>query len=290
MVHFTLKGLPSISRVMGTITTKAIIRDKNCDIYEMLKSTGASITSIPVDHDGIDTSLINEAEKVKLVFTTPSHQFPIGGILPIDRRLKLISYVAKHSGYIIEDDYDSAFRYHGQPVSSIFSLNPARVIYVGTFSKILYPALRIGYVILPYELVDSFNRIKHLEDLHTPIMEQLTLAKFIQSGQLEGHINRCKKTYHRKRQHLVRCLQKVFSDEIEILGDQAGMHLAVSFKNTVFDDPMYTHILNKGLKLSPIKPHTQFPKLNQSRIMIGYGHLSFEAIESGVEKLRLAVN
>src|SRR5205807_10219673 len=120
----------------------------------------------------------------RCIFVTPSHQFPQGGILPIQRRLQLLQFARSVESYLIEDDYDSEFRYVGSPISSLQGLAPERVIYIGTFSKILSPALRLGYLVLPPNLIERARGIKRLLDLHSPSLEQLILARFIESGSL----------------------------------------------------------------------------------------------------------
>src|SRR5699024_6745419 len=115
----------------------------------------------------------------KFIYVTPSHQFPLGGTLPIQRRIQLINYARNNNCYLIEDDYDSEFRYEGPPVNSLQGLEQEHVLYIGTFSKILSPALRMGYLILPFHLIEKCRNLKWFSDLHTPSLDQLILARFI---------------------------------------------------------------------------------------------------------------
>ena len=136
----------------------------------------------------------------------------------------------------MEDDYDSEFRFEGYPIQSMQSLAPERIIYVGTFSKTLCPALRIGYMILPPHLTDKIKSIKYIDDLHSPILEQLTLARFIDEGYLERHVSISKKEYANKCAHLKKELKKAFGEKVSIYGDTAGIHLMADFKDYVFTD------------------------------------------------------
>lgn len=280
-----------LSRLLLGHNDTVIVEDPiNQDIFSMLTSTGATIHSQEVDEHGIGTEFIDTVEQAKVIFTTPSHQFPMGGILSINRRMALINYAAKSHGYIIEDDYDSAFRFKGSPVSALHSLAPQQVIYTGTFSKTLFPALRIGYVILPNVLVHDFKRLKYLEDLHTPILEQLTLARFIREGFLERHIHNCKKVYQRKNQYLRQRLEEDFGDEVRIIGDSAGIHLVAAFRNDQFDEKDFDGMMAIGLHISAIAPHTKFPENHLNELMFGYGHLSLDEISIGVQLLKAYID
>ena len=189
------------------------------------------------------------------------------------------------AGYIIEDDYDSEFRFKGSPISSLQSLDPERVIYVGTFSKILYPALRIGYIILPNKLIDSFCIVKHLEDLHSPILEQLTLAQFIKEHFLDRHINITKKIYHRKSLILQKNLQEAFGKRVKIIGNSAGIHLVAEFEGIYFTETLLRQLQQAGVNTPCIDEHAIHKGLHTNKIMLGYGNLSEEQIVEGVKRI-----
>lgn len=146
----------------------------------------------------------------KLIFTTPSHQFPTGVVLPVKRRIELIEYARLHDSYIVEDDYDSEFRFKGKPIESMQSLDKNHVIYVGTFSKIFIPSLRIGYMVLPDSLCNSIKNIKYIDDIHSSVFKQLAMAKYIKEGLLDLHIKKMKAIYYRKRTKLISALNEVF--------------------------------------------------------------------------------
>jgi GntR family transcriptional regulator/MocR family aminotransferase len=166
---------------------------------------GARIQPAPVDEKGLQPPTASHSgRRFGLVYTTPSRQFPTGAPLALERRFALIDYAARTKTWIVEDDYDSELRYAGPPLPSLQSLDQSgRVIYVGTFSKLLYPSLRLGYLVVPESLLDGFVRIKHLIDDHLPLIDQATLAQFLESGAFYSHIRRCRKAYAERQAFLL---------------------------------------------------------------------------------------
>jgi len=261
-------------------------------ILNTLKSHGINLHPIPVDSFGMITSKLPEIN-VKLIFTTPSHQFPTGVILPINRRIEMIQYARKHNAYIVEDDYDSEFRFNGDPIQSMQHLDPSRVIYVGTFSKTLMPALRIGYMILPDSLCAQVKEAKYTADIHSPILEQLTLEKFVESGLLNLHIRKMRKLYFKKRNYLIENLNAVFKDTVTISGADAGMHLAATFRDVIFNDNLLNLIADNGIQISSIDHHYIQPysdKLYGHTLIFGYGNTKISTINTGVENLYKLLN
>ncbi|MGG3586951.1 GntR family transcriptional regulator [Priestia megaterium] len=249
---------------------------------------GAKLYPVSIDERGIIPELLPLKENPKFVFTIPSHQFPLGGTLPIQRRVQLIEYARKKDCFIVEDDYDSEFTYEGVPVPSVQGLDPERVIYVGTFSKILAPALRIGYVVLPYELIKDFRKLKWFTDRHTSSLEQLVLARFIEKGYLDRHVRRMKKIYRERRKTLVSCLRKHFTDA-KILGQAAGMHLVVELPKVSFTEEVINRIKQYGVIVYPVERYALQEGIHQNKIVMGYGSLTVESIKKGVERLKMAL-
>jgi len=279
------------SRILLGKDKHVIVEDPiNNDILKIIRNTGAIVHAIPVDEQGIVTNKLPSDIRASYIFTTPSHQFPTGGILSIKRRIELIHFAEKSEGYVVEDDYDSEYRFAGSPISSLQSLSPERVIYVGTFSKTLYPALRIGYIVLPKELEKRFSKAKHLEDLHSPVLEQITLAKFISEGLLSRHINVSRKAYSEKRNHLEGELIRVFGSGVKIKGNLTGIHLIAKFGEYRFDPSIFDRFLDFGIRLYPIDIHAINKGLYENTLMLGYGNLSKQQISLGVERLYKAVN
>lgn len=191
----------------------------------LFESFGAKIVAVPVDDRGLDCSRLPN-EKNTIAYVTPSHQYPLGVTLSLERRLELLAWATETNSYILEDDYDSDFRFHGAPIAALKGLDrTGRVIYLGTFSKCLGAGLRLGYVVFPPELVDLARHMKTLMNNGQPWLEQATLADFMGSGGYERHVRRIRKLYYARRNALLAALNKHFGDS-EIIGDEAGMHLA----------------------------------------------------------------
>jgi GntR family transcriptional regulator / MocR family aminotransferase len=195
---------------------------------QILSARGARVLPARIDPDGI--AIGDLAEGARVVYVTPSHQFPTGVSMTVARRLELLDWARRNSAVILEDDYDSEYRYSGPPLPAMQGLSPgAPVVYIGTFSKVMFPGLRIGYLIVPPRLVKSFVRAKWLADRQTPVLEQAVLADFLREGHLERHIRRMRRLYGRRREALVEALQHHFGDRAHVLGDDAGMHVVVRF-------------------------------------------------------------
>ena len=199
--------------------------------YQEVKNTfaaaGAKLIFVPVDNDGLNVAKIPEcAEKPKLVYVTPSHQYPLGVTMSLPRRLALIEWAKLNNAWIIEDDYNSEFRYAGRPLSSLQGLDTAgRVIYVGTFSKTIFPSLRIGCAVIPPELIDVFTSARALNDVQSPAIDQAILTEFIAEGHFARHIRRMRKLYERRQQILIKECEKHLNGLLEVKKADAGMHL-----------------------------------------------------------------
>lgn len=256
-------------------------------ILYTLKSNNVKMEAIKLDEYGMVTSELPD-NPPKLIFTTPSHQFPAGVILPIGRRIEMIKYAKKYNAYIVEDDYDSEFRFDGSPIQSMQYLDPEHVIYVGTFSKTLMPALRMGYMVLPDILCKQMEDAKFVADLHSPILEQLTLAKFIETGLFDRHIKKMRRLYLKKRNHLIQCLKTSFGEQVTISGAEAGMHLVASFEEVHFDKALMQKIESQGIQITAVNKHympdNHITTYDQS-LIFGYGNTKLDEIEAGIKKL-----
>ena len=189
------------------------------------RRTGARVVPGPVDEQGLQLPTPANG-KLSLVYTTPSRQFPTGASLSLARRLALIDYAGRNGAWVVEDDYDSELRYGAPPLPSLQSLDRSgRVIYVGTFSKLLFPSLRLGYVVLPEPLLDPLVELKHLIDDHLPLVDQATLALFLESGAFFSHVRRCRKAYA-ERQTLFLRLAADTEVPLEFPNTDGGMNLA----------------------------------------------------------------
>jgi len=196
--------------------------------HRTFSTYGARLRPARVDENGIVIGDLGK--KAHLVYVTPSHQYPTGVAMSLTRRLELIEWSRRNKAVIIEDDYDSEYRYSGPPLPSLQGLaEGGAVIYIGTFSKVMFPSLRIGYVIAPEGLTARLRRAKWLADRHSPFPEQAALADFIAEGHLERHIRRMRRVYGERRSALVESLVRYLGDRVQIRGDAAGMHVLVRF-------------------------------------------------------------
>lgn len=277
------------AKLVNSRDSEVLIEDPvTHEIQTIFSSAGFRLHPIPVDDYGMQSDLVS-AQNPAFIFVTPSHQFPLGGVLTIQRRIQLINFARQTGCYIIEDDYDSEFRYQGTPVSCLQGLDPERVIYIGTFSKILSPALRLGYLVLPPDLTKRCRNLKWFSDLHTSTFEQLVLAQFMKEGHLEQHISKMKKIYRRRREKLVECLNNRFCDRALIHGDSTGLHLVVEFRGVTFSDEVMHKIHAQGVNVYPVELHTIRKSVHSNKVILGYGNLSLEKIEEGIARLERAL-
>jgi len=219
-------GLNLVSRMLLTPGATAVV-ETPC--YQgaafLFESFNARIVPVPVDDRGLDCARLPNVKNA-IAYVTPSHQYPLGVTLSLERRLELLAWATETNSYILEDDYDSDFRFHGAPIAALKGLDRmGRVIYLGTFSKCLGAGLRLGYVIFPSELLERARHMKTLMNNGQPWLEQATLVDFMTSGSYERHVRRIRKLYYSRRNALLAALKKHFG-RAEIIGDEAGMHLA----------------------------------------------------------------
>jgi len=284
------QALYLITELLSSAASYIVVEDPVTDEMRTIFTTaGATVRPVPVDDKGILTDRLPTDGNPSFVFVIPSHQFPLGGTLPIQRRIQLIEYARRMSCYIVEDDYDSEFTYEGVPVHSIQGLAPDQVIYVGTFSKILSPALRIGYVVLPQPLVESFRSRKWFMDRHTSSLEQFVLARFIEEGYLNRHVRRMKNIYRQRRETLTDCLKDHFAGAV-ILGQASGMHLVVELRDTEFTDELVEWIRSQGVAVYPAESYALQKGFHTRQIVMGYGGLTTQTIREGVATLKRAID
>jgi GntR family transcriptional regulator/MocR family aminotransferase len=254
-------------------------------------SHGARLLPIPVDEAGLVVETLTKpvAEPIRLVYVTPSHQFPTGATLSLPRRLELLAWAMQHHAMILEDDYDSEFRYGDRPIPALQGLSQAQsVIYMGTFSKVLFPSLRIGYLVLPPDLVPIAVQAKWLSDRHLPILEQIVLTEFIVEGHLESHIRKMRSFYDQNRQVLVQALQSHFGEQITILGEKAGLHLMVRLQTNLSDEELVQRATQVGVGVMLARPHYLVPA-DRHELIFGYSELNPTQIQTGIAQLAQAI-
>jgi GntR family transcriptional regulator / MocR family aminotransferase len=251
---------------------------------------GARLVPIPVDDQGlrVDQLFDRHAQAIRLIYVTPSHQFPTGVTLPLRRRIELLRWAHRTGAIVLEDDYDSAYRYAERPIPALQGLDEAGcVIYVGTFSKVLFPALRIGYIVVPKALVDVFVRAKAYSDRQSPLIEQYALADFIEEGHFERHVRRMRALYERRRNALVDELKETFGPNVAIRGESAGMHLLAKFLIGVPNDELVQRAAREGVSLTNAQP-LYLRGGGEGEFVLGFAELDEERIAEGVRRLARA--
>ena len=290
IVSGTASALSLLSNLYHKPEDKVIaIEDPSIDfVKHIFGSKGYLIHPIPVDNQGLISSELEVRciSKPRFIYTVPSHQFPTGSILSATRRMELLNYVRENQAYILEDDYDSEFTYHTRPVQSLYSLDHNHTIYLGTFSKIFSPSIRLGYMIVPPNLIDTLNTIGEQHNIRPEIFTQLAMADFIHNKYLDRHIYKAKKIYNIKRQQLISCLYKCFQDNITICGEDAGLHLLVSFH---FDLPITLNLMEYGIAAEFARNYSLSSTSYNNHLIIGFAGLSLQEIETGINQLYLAL-
>jgi GntR family transcriptional regulator/MocR family aminotransferase len=195
---------------------------------QLFLAHGATLRTLPVTDTGV--ALTSLGRHTRLVHVTPSHQFPVGVSMGLARRLELLEWARTHRAVVLEDDYDSEYRYSGPPLPAMHGFaDGAAVIYIGTFSNVMFRGLRVGYLVVPPELIAPFTVAKWMADRHTPLVEQAALADFIIEGHLERHIRRMRRLYKRRRDAMLDALDHHFGSRAVVRGDAAGLHMTVGF-------------------------------------------------------------
>jgi GntR family transcriptional regulator/MocR family aminotransferase len=255
-------------------------------------AAGAELVFSPVDDHGIRIPKPTAGKRAcRLVYVTPSHQFPTGAVLSLERRLELLAWASRLGAFIVEDDYDGEYRYDGQPLQALAGLDrEGCTIYVGTFSKILFPALRLGYLVLPESLVEPFVATKAIGDTGTAALEQLVLADFIDAGHFDRHLRRTTASNSARRKVLVAALHEQFGDCAEVCGANAGLHVFVWLKEKdggPIEDISGT-AEKAGIGLYTADPFYAKPP-DRTGILLGYAPLRERDIREGIRRLAAAL-
>ncbi len=279
------QGLDLIMRLLMEAGDAIAIEDPGyLSARRIFQSHDAKLIPIGIDSSGLIVEQL-VSPSIRLVYVTPSHQFPTGATLSLPRRLELLTWAQQTGALILEDDYDSEYRYGDRPIPALQGLDQNQsVLYLGTFSKVLFPALRIGYLVLPPNLVTLFAQAKWLNDRQLPTLEQQVLTDFINEGYLESHIRRMRSRYDRCRQVLVQELNDQFGDRVAIFGEKAGIHLMVRLHTDFSDEEIVTRAAKVGVGL--MSARSQYLGLgDKSEFIFGYGELSETQIQIGVQRL-----
>lgn len=259
-------------------------------LHVLFSSNRAQYQALPIDEQGIKLRELQKS-RVNILCVTPAHQFPSGEIMPINRRVQLLNWAnqAPHR-YLVEDDYDSEFKYSGKPIPALQGLDHnEKVIYMGAFSKSLSPALRVSYMVLPNHLIDQFKERLPFMICPAPISNQKVLSRFMENGYFERHVNKMRNVYKRKSEVLVRELKKMDS-KVEILGADTGLHLLLKVHNGMAEEELVALALQHGVKIYGISKYysdkSTMGKVPQ--ILIGFAALAETEIPDAVQALNQA--
>jgi GntR family transcriptional regulator/MocR family aminotransferase len=285
VVQGAAQGIGLLAQVLAADGVRRIaVEDPTLESQpERLRLYGLSAVGQPVDHDG----LVVEGLDAGAVLVTPAHQFPTGAVLSGARRRQLLEWARRGGALVIEDDYDAEFRYDRQPVRAVQGLDPGRVAYLGTTSKTLAPALRLGWLVLPDRLVDEAARIKHLLDVSSPPIGQRALARFITGGDYDRHVRRARGIYRGRRDALVTALGRYLPDLV-VEGVAAGMHVLLRLDPGVDDQALAASAARHGVRVSPLSRFALSPAAGRG-LVLGYGALPERAVGAAVAALATVI-
>jgi GntR family transcriptional regulator/MocR family aminotransferase len=299
IVNGSQQGLDICARLLLDAGDRFVMEDPG---YLMARhafsATGATAVPIPVDADGLETEKLGTVE-ARLAYVTPSHQYPLGGVLPIGRRQQLLAWARTCEAFVIEDDYDSEYRYDTKPVPPLHALEGSDdVIYLGTISKTLSPTLRIGYLVVPAGLRPMFAAAKQIMDRHTPLAEQDALASLLESGAYDSHVRRVRRHNAERRQALLDALQRKFGERVRIEGAAAGLHIVAWFDDLPLtsEGALIRSARAKGVGVYPVSALFDRRRTGSRQrhervgLIMGYAALKTAHIERGCALLAQAVD
>lgn len=290
IVNGSQQGVDLCSRLLLDPGDQVVIEDPGYYLArQAFLAAGAKIVPVPVDQEGLQTKALPQA---KLAYTTPSHQYPLGSVLSASRRRDLLSWTQRTGAYVIEDDYDSEYRFDIAPIPPLQAFdNAGRVIYLGTVSKTLSPTLRLGYLVAPKTLAPAFAEAKRLTDRHSPSLEQDALAGLIENGTYERHIRRVRRRNGERRAALLTALSNTFGDTVTVVGADAGLHVVVWLARVPRrkEHTLVAQARAVGLGIHPITPlyasAQTATRPDMAGLVIGYASLDERDISRGVRKL-----
>jgi GntR family transcriptional regulator/MocR family aminotransferase len=258
--------------------------------HRALALGGHEAVPVPVDGEGLNVEEgIRRCPSARAVFITPSHQYPLGMTLSAGRRMQLLAWAQRSGAWIIEDDYDSEYRAGVRPIASVQGLDiDDRVIYAGTFSKVLFPALRMGYLVLPEDLVPVLRAVRDATDLFAPVLYQRALADFIREGQLARHISRMRALYAERREHMIAAIKRHLGPSFEIESAAAGMHLVVRLPHGIDDRKVAQRAAAAGISCMVLSACCLEPP-RQNGLILGYGGVETQRIDACMRQLAGAV-
>jgi GntR family transcriptional regulator/MocR family aminotransferase len=293
IVHGSQQAIDLTTRLLVDPGRRVVIEEPHYTGFSLcLRAAGAELVPVPVDEQGLVTSALEGIDDARLACVTPSHQYPTGAVMSLPRRLQLLEWARRTDCAVLEDDYDGEFRFDGKPIECLQSLDRhGRVIYAGTASKLLFPALRIGWVVAPETLAPHFLNAKALADTGTPSLEQLALADFISEGHLERHARRARTRAAARRAALLEALDAELGARAQVHGASAGLHVLLELRGVRAREVsrLRAECKKRGVGVYSAAPFYTRPPA-RAELLLGYAALDEARIREGVRRLRRAVD
>jgi GntR family transcriptional regulator/MocR family aminotransferase len=249
-------------------------------------AAGLEVVGVPVGEDGIRVDSLERTD-ADAVILTPSHQWPTGAVLAPDARAAALRWAQRRGALIVEDDYDAEYRYDRAPIGAMQGLAPDRVVYAGTASKTLAPGLRLGWLVVPADLVDDIAEAKLLADRGSPVLDQLAFADFLERGELDRHLRRMRPVYRRRRDMLIQALRE-HAPDLEPAGIAAGLHLIAYLPSDLDETTLVEAAAGRGLAVHGLTPY-RISSDGRGALIFGYATLTQRTIVEGVELLAEAI-
>jgi GntR family transcriptional regulator/MocR family aminotransferase len=283
----TQQALDLVARVLLAPGDRVAVEDPGYEPPRLLfRSLGARVVGVPVDGRGLVVEAL--PADARLVYVTPSHQYPLGTTMALERRLALLDWARRHRAALVEDDYDSEFRFGGRPLEPLQTLDTAGVVvYVGSFSKTLLPTLRLGFLVVPRALRDAVHRAKYVTDWHTSLPVQAALARFIDDGDFARHLRRANARYRTRHDLLVRVLSRDFAGHLEVVPSAAGLHVSALVRRATAGqlDAVVARAADAGVAVQQLAWFALAPPARPG-LVLGYGAIPAGRIEEGLRRLR----
>lgn len=273
---------------MGKFSTVAVEDPCYDTVRHIFQNHGYKVCPIPLRSDGLDISALRESG-ARLIYITPSHQFPSGTVMSASKRIQLLQWARDQDGYIIEDDYDSEYRYNSKPLPSLQSLDSQeRVIYINTFSKSLAPMLRLGYMVLPPALKKQYDSRFTNYGCTVPLLTQLVLAEFMAAGHWQRHLRRIALFNKKIHDLLVSEIRSAMGSQTEIQGNNAGLHFLLAIHNGMDEEQLIASARQEGVLVYPVSQYFSAPPAKNNRVLIGFGGMDVQGIPESVQLLKKA--
>jgi GntR family transcriptional regulator/MocR family aminotransferase len=258
--------------------------------HQAFTTAGLRLVPIPVDREGLNVKTgLRRSRLAKGAYLTPSHQYPLGATMTAARRVEILQWASRTRSWIIEDDYDSEFRFESRPIGALQGLDTnSTVVYLGTFSKVLFPALRVGYIVVPTDLVAAFSAVRETADIFSSTLYQAVLTEFIREGHFARHLRRMRTLYMKRRGELVDAIRLQLGGTLEIVGEEAGMHLVALLPPGVDDREVARLAAQNGISAMPLSM-CYLKKPARGGLILGYGGTDAKEIQDGIRRLKLSI-